>query len=246
MNNCFVIQPFDKGKFDSRYEDTFEPAINACKLKAYRIDKDPSVNILIEDIEANIKNSTICFAEITTDNPNVWYELGYAIACNKEVVMVCSDERQSNFPFDVTHRNIIQYKTGSARDYEQLKNNITNRIKAIIKKQNALQQFSQSVIKETEGLSNHEITALVSIMSNQRSDNECVWGNTLQQDMSKNGYNELAVSIAIRKLKSKEYIEIGSEQDINGNAEAYFRITENGQEWIINNENKLQLKIEND
>ncbi|WP_061307494.1 hypothetical protein [Clostridium botulinum] len=245
MSNCFVIQPFDKGKFDSRYEDVFEPAIKSCQLNAYRIDKDPSVSVPIEDIEENIRNSVICFAEITTDNPNVWYELGYAIACNKEVVMVCSDERQTNFPFDVRHRNIIQYKTGSPRDYEELKNNIINRIQAILKKQSTFQQFTQSSIKETEGLSNHEITALVSIMSNQNSDDECVWRYTLQQDMNRNYYNDLAVSIAIRKLEAKELIEVGSEPDINGNLMAYFRMTKRGQDWIVSNEDKLCLTIEN-
>jgi hypothetical protein len=27
MARCFVIQPFDKGTFDKRYDDVFEPAI---------------------------------------------------------------------------------------------------------------------------------------------------------------------------------------------------------------------------
>lgn len=246
MNNCFVIQPFDKGKFDSRYEDIFEPAINLCGLNAYRIDKDPSVSVPIEDIEDNIRNSVMCFAEITTDNPNVWYELGYAIACDKEVVMVCSDERQTNFPFDVRHRNIIQYKTGSPRDYEELKNNIISRIKAILKKKSAFefQQLSKVIIKDNEELSGHEITALISIISNQHSDDESVWWYVLREDMNNNGYNDLAVSIAIRKLEAKELIETGSEQDINGELISYFRITPKGQEWILKNEEKFSLTVE--
>lgn len=244
MNNCFVIQPFDKDRFDTRYNDIFKPAIETCKLNSYRIDNDPSVSIPIEEIEKNIRNSIVCFAEITTDNPNVWYELGYAIACNKEVVMVCSDERKNDFPFDVRHRNIIKYKTRSTTDYEQLKDNIIKRIQAILKKQSSFQQLSQSSIKKTEGLSNHEITALVSIMSNQYSDDECVWQSTLVNDMNKNGYNQLAVSISIRELQANGLIDIGSEPDINGNFETYFRITGRGQNWIIDNEDKLSLKIE--
>lgn len=244
MKNCFVIQPFDNGKFDNRYEDIFKPAIEACQLNAYRIDEDPGANILIEDIEENIINSSICFAEITTDNPNVWFELGYAIACKKEVVMVCSNERKSNYPFDVRHRNIIEYKTESARDFNQLKDNIIFRIKAILKKHSNLQQLIKVSVKETEGLTNHEITALVSIMSNQHSDSECVWVHTIQQDMNKNGYNDLAVSIAIQKLRLKELIEVGSEPDFNGNLIAYYRITKKGLNWIINNEDKLSLLLD--
>lgn len=245
MNKCFVIQPFDKGKFDRRYEDIFEPAIISCVLIPYRIDKDPGASILIEDIEKNIKDSRICLAEITTDNPNVWYELGYAIACNKEVVMVCSDERQTSFPFDVRHRNIIQYKTESTRDYKELENNIKDRIKAILQKQDNFQKISHTVVNEKEGLTNHEITALVSIMSNQFSDGEVVWKYALEKDMHNSGYNNLATSIAIKKLETKKLIEVGSEPDINGNLASYFRITEAGEAWIIANEGNLSLKIEN-
>jgi len=226
-------------------EDIFEPAIISCGLIPYRIDKDPGASILIEDIEKNIKDSRICLAEITTDNPNVWYELGYAIACNKEVVMVCSDERQTSFPFDVRHRNIIQYKTESTRDYKELENNIKDRIKAILQKQDNFQKISHTVVNEKEGLTNHEITALVSIMSNQFSDGEVVWKYALEKDMHNSGYNNLATSIAIKKLETKKLIEVGSEPDINGNLASYFRITEAGEAWIIANEGNLSLKIEN-
>ena len=78
MNKCFVIQPFDNNKYDKRFVDIFKPAIENFGLEAYRIDKDLSVRIPIDEIERNITESQICFAEITTDNPNVWYELGFA------------------------------------------------------------------------------------------------------------------------------------------------------------------------
>lgn len=41
MNRCFVIQPFDKGKFDKRFDDVLAPAIAAAGLEAYRVDRDP-------------------------------------------------------------------------------------------------------------------------------------------------------------------------------------------------------------
>lgn len=244
MSKCFVIQPFDKGKFDSRYEEIFKPAIESCGLIPYRIDKDPTANILIEDIEKNIKNSTLCLAEITTDNPNVWYELGYAIACNKDVVMVCSNERETSFPFDVRHRSIIKYETDSPGAYENLKKNIINRLTAILKKEDNLEKISNSFIKETEGLSSHEINLLVSIVSNQRSDEEVVWSHTLEQDMYKNGFNDLAISIAIKKLERKGFIEAGSEMDRNGYPTSYFRVTKDGEEWVIDNEDKLSLNMD--
>ncbi|MFT4071652.1 MAG: hypothetical protein QM654_07010 [Dysgonamonadaceae bacterium] len=139
MKKCFVIQPFDNGTFDSRYRDIFEPAIKKAGFESYRIDKDLSVRIPIYEIEKGISDSDICFAEITTDNPNVWYELGFAFAREKDVIMVCSDERAGKkFPFDIQHRHIIEYKTSSKSDYETLEDSITRKI-------NAFQQKAQTV-----------------------------------------------------------------------------------------------------
>lgn len=77
---CFVIQPFDDGKFDKRFKDVFSPAILDAQLEPYRVDQDPRVSIPMEDIKKGIEESKLCLADITIDNPNVWFELGYAIA----------------------------------------------------------------------------------------------------------------------------------------------------------------------
>jgi len=39
MTTCFVIQPFDSGKFDKRFMDVYKPAIEAAGLEAYRVDR---------------------------------------------------------------------------------------------------------------------------------------------------------------------------------------------------------------
>jgi hypothetical protein len=72
---CFVLQPFDEGKYDELYRDTFAPAIKDAGFKPYRVDQDPSATVLIDKIHSEIRTATVCFAEITENNPNVWYEL---------------------------------------------------------------------------------------------------------------------------------------------------------------------------
>src|ERR1043165_6068935 len=97
---CFVIQPFDAAKFDKRYFDVFKPAIEAAGCSPDRVDQDPSADIPIERIEQGIRDADICFAEITTNNANVWFEVGFAIACGKPICLTCSDERTEGYPFD--------------------------------------------------------------------------------------------------------------------------------------------------
>lgn len=84
LATCFVIQPFDNGgRFDKRYKDVFDPAIREAGLEPYRVDNDPSVSVPIEDIQDGIRKATACLVDITLDNPNVWFELGYALASDK-------------------------------------------------------------------------------------------------------------------------------------------------------------------
>lgn len=129
MPRCFVIQPFDKGPFDKRYDDVFVPAIEKAALEPYRVDRDASASVLIENIERHIQDSEMCLADISLDNPNVWYEVGFAIASGKEVILVCSEEKATAFPFDVRHRSILTYTTHSPRDFEKLGVEITARLK---------------------------------------------------------------------------------------------------------------------
>ncbi len=89
MATCFVIQPFDGGNFDNRCEDVFAPAIKESGFDPYRVDRDPSASIPIDEIQRGIKQAAVCLADITLDNPNVWFELGYALSAGKSVVMVC-------------------------------------------------------------------------------------------------------------------------------------------------------------
>jgi hypothetical protein len=72
MQTCFVIQPFDAAKFDKRFDDVYKPAIKDAGLDAYRVDRDPGVEVPIDAIEEGIRTAAICLADITTDNPNVW------------------------------------------------------------------------------------------------------------------------------------------------------------------------------
>ena len=38
MRTCFVIQPFDRGAYDKRFEDILTPAIESTALMPYRVD----------------------------------------------------------------------------------------------------------------------------------------------------------------------------------------------------------------
>lgn len=244
MEKCFVIQPFDNDKFDKRFIDIFKPAIVKSGFEPYRIDQDLSVRIPIDDIEKEISESAICFAEITTDNPNVWYELGFAFACDKDVVMVSSEERLGKFPFDIQHRHIISYKTSSTSDFISLEDIITRKIKALQQKSKTVKQLHTTPVVETEGLKGHEIAILILIMENQVSSEDSFSVYGLKSEMNKSGYTDIATSVGIRTLSKNRMVTTTKEFDKWNNSEEYIvcRLTEKGEAWILSNQDQLQFR----
>jgi hypothetical protein len=236
------MQPFDDGPFDERYDDVLSPAIKDAGLEPYRVDRDPGASIPIEDIEHGIRNSRICLADITEDNPNVWFELGYAIAVPKDVVLVCSTRRTSLFPFDVQHRAIIQYKTESPQDFDELRREIAKRTLALLAKESKLDLLSSiSPLKDMEGLSQHEIVCLVAVVQNCLLPNEGVVPRQVKEDMSRAGFNDLAASLGLRSLLAKEMIEFGEEYDSGGDTYSVYKPTDTGVQWLMRHQDRIVL-----
>jgi hypothetical protein len=243
LATCFVIQPFDDGgKFDKRYRDVFEPAIQDAGLEPYRVDRDPAVSVPIEDIQSGIRQATVCVAEITVDNPNVWFELGYALASNKEMCLICSEERTGKYPFDVQHRSIIKYKLECKDDFKSLQHKITERLRAILDKSQTLAIIeARSPIKEPEGLLQHEIMVLVSLAANRAGPGSGVDHWTVKQELERFGYNNLALNIGLEGLLEKEMIGYSDEEDNDGYSHRIYLVTSEGMKWICRNYERLNL-----
>lgn len=244
MATCFVMQPFDHGAFDQRYEEVYAPAIRDAELVPYRVDQDPKVSIPIQDIERGIQQAQICLAEITLDNPNVWFELGYAIACKKEVVLICSDQRVTKFPFDIQHRTVITYRTGVPSDFEQLKQNITAKINAYKEKSEVLADVSEisQLTVPTSGFSEHEVVALAVTAQNLQHPDEHVSTFQIKRDMETSGFTPLACTLALKGLVQKLMLNVGRFTDYNEENYWGYTLTESGWAWVLANQERFALK----
>ncbi len=241
---CCVFQPFDKGPFDKRYDDTIAPAILAAGLESYRVDRDDGVLIPMDTLHEQIRAATICLADISTQNPNVMYELGYAIASGKDVVLICSTQKSERFPFDIQHRSIIQYSSDSASDFEKLKNDIIRRIDALLKKQITTQEIaSASPIKSTRGLQPNEIAALAFVLANAEGAGAGVSGYVIKADMEKAGYTRTATQLGLIRLRRLELVEHLEDRDYNGEIFASYRLTLAGEDWLLENQGELELRL---
>lgn len=131
---CFVIQPFDAGAYDRRYDEILVPAIKEAGLEPYRVDRNPATDVPADEIENGIRRASACVADVSTDNPNVWYEVGYAYACRKRVCLI-SEKRPTPRPFDIRNRAVIEYAAGAEA---VLRERIAARLKAIVLEESAI------------------------------------------------------------------------------------------------------------
>jgi hypothetical protein len=245
--NCFVIQPFDKSKFDKRFDDHFVPAIEAAGLIPYRVDRDPSVRVPIESIHTGINDSVACLADITMDNPNVWYELGYALARGKEVIIVCcKEERATDFPFDVRHLTITSYSTGSGSDFIKLEEDITSQLTARISESEKMRNIaSMSPVQDVEGLSPHEIAALSVIFADRTGPGSAIDIFDIKREMEKAGFTPLAVNLSLESLGQKDLAKFQyAVLEEGGDPMPTYVITKSGIQWIMKNQEKLVLRAE--
>jgi len=92
--------------------DVYEIAIkNACEQLnciVLRADEIIEPGNIIKDIIVNIEASNFIIADLTSQNPNVFYELGVAHSLGKKVIMI--SEELEDVPFDLRPYRILLYK----------------------------------------------------------------------------------------------------------------------------------------
>lgn len=106
-DSCFVMMPF-ADPLGPYYKLIYEPAIIKAGLKPVRADDEIfATGKIIDQVWTGINSAKVLVAELTSRNPNVFYELGLAHALQKPVVLVSSN--QNDVPFDLQHIRVIYY-----------------------------------------------------------------------------------------------------------------------------------------
>ena len=238
---CFVIQPFDSGRYDKRYRECFKPAIELAGLTAYRVDEDPRVDVGIESIESGIRNSVACLADISEDNANVWYELGFAMALGKPVVMVCSEQARSKFPFDIQHRIVTRYKSDSPSDFAELQVKISERLSARATHEEMLKQAAASEqVAVAGGLSSPELMLIAAVASETESPeaSSVLW--RIKEAAERQGLTPIGFQLALQRLRTKEFVRVVDEFDAESErAYKLVSLTQEAWAWIDLNEERF-------
>jgi len=113
---AFVIMPFGEKTgpdgtaidFDAVYQALFAPAITAAGLMPHRADADRRGGSIHLDMFQALLLAEFVIADLTLDNPNVWYEIGvrHALRAGGTVLTYALRDR---LPFDIAGQRMHRY-----------------------------------------------------------------------------------------------------------------------------------------
>jgi hypothetical protein len=119
---AFVVMQFNTTEYEDLYNDVIAPVCDKMGLKAFRASETYSPGLVIADITKQIAQSRVIIAEITPINANVYYEVGFADALGKPLILI-ADRKITELPFDIRPYRTIFYENsigGKSRVEETL------------------------------------------------------------------------------------------------------------------------------
>ena len=108
---AFVIMPFGSD-FNDVYKLGIKATAKECDVDAKRLDDDFFDTNMVEEIYKKINDADFIIADMTGRNPNVFYEVGYADAKNKLILLLT--QNVNDIPFDFKQRLHIEYSDVSS------------------------------------------------------------------------------------------------------------------------------------
>lgn len=103
--HVFMIVPF--AEHHRATHDAIRAASTSLGLGCYRTDDVPESTSIMAKILDGIRSATVVVADLSDNRQNCYYELGFADALERPVIIIMKKDETPSF--DVTGRNILRY-----------------------------------------------------------------------------------------------------------------------------------------
>jgi len=111
-----VISPLDAA--GRRVHDTVRRSLNEAGVEVWDIDVSPGASFA-NAITGAIRSSDFVVADLSRQNPNVLYELGFAHALRKPTIIIASSEESTTIPSDLSGFGYIVYDPKNLRSLSE-------------------------------------------------------------------------------------------------------------------------------
>ncbi len=121
----FMIMPLENNEVRHNFDFVIRPAVEKYNYEINPIDKVEFTGEITNEILNQIVRSTFIVADLTDERPNCYYEVGYAQALLKPVIILAKEGTKRHF--DISTENWIYWN-----DYKDLKGKFDNRLKKLV------------------------------------------------------------------------------------------------------------------
>ncbi|MFW3371888.1 hypothetical protein ACN9J5_03670 [Aliarcobacter butzleri] len=132
--DCFVIMPisnqlgYEDNHFTLVYEDIIKPSIINNNMNPVRADETKNTNLIHLDILKKVIQTPIAICDMSSKNPNVFYELGMRQAFDMPTVLLIDED--TKVPFDISSLRYVTYnKDMSYRNVTKAIDDLTDALK---------------------------------------------------------------------------------------------------------------------
>lgn len=108
-----VITPFDAA--GARVLDAVRRALEEIGVEVFRFDQITAGALWANAITDAMRSSDFVVVDVTRQNPNVFYELGFAHALRKPTILISSSEAIGALPSDLAGFQYIVYEPSNLR-----------------------------------------------------------------------------------------------------------------------------------
>ena len=106
---AFVVMQFSS-PYDEVYSNVIKAVCDPLDVDPIRADEIYGPGIIIKDVVDRIQRSDVIIADISPQNPNVYFEVGYALALGKPIILLAQRREADNqLPFDVSAFRVLFY-----------------------------------------------------------------------------------------------------------------------------------------
>jgi len=121
--NIFVAMPFME-EMEDVFHYGIQGAVNAAGYLCERADLSSFTGDIMDWVKKRISKATFVIADLSTANPNVYLEVGYAWGCGKPTILLVRDSAE--LKFDVKGQRCLVYKR-----IKDLEANLHNELKSL-------------------------------------------------------------------------------------------------------------------
>jgi hypothetical protein len=126
---AFIMMWMDPAQPDlSDVADTVKEVFEKFDVRASRADDFEHEGLITERVLSEIKTAEFCFADLSGSRPNVYYEVGFAHALPRRVILF--RKAGTGLHFDLAGYNCPEYV-----NLGDLKNKLTNRLRVLMNKE---------------------------------------------------------------------------------------------------------------